>query len=64
MERRMHLIEPASVVTLKWPSIAAASTELRRPRHLHAVRSAEATPAPTDRAPRFGSTSSLARGRR
>jgi hypothetical protein len=39
MERRMHLVgtlpEP-----LKWPSIAAASIELRRPRHLHPVPSA------------------------
>jgi hypothetical protein len=37
MERRMHLAGTAVPEPLKWPSIAAASTELRRPRHLHAV---------------------------
>lgn len=37
MERRMHLVETAGQDRLEWPSIAAASTELRRPRHLRAV---------------------------
>jgi hypothetical protein len=40
MERRMHLAGTAVPEPLKWPSIAAASTELRRPRHLHVVPSA------------------------
>jgi len=37
MERRMHLVETAEEGRLEWPSIAAASIELRRPRHLRAV---------------------------
>jgi hypothetical protein len=39
MERRMHLAGTAVPEPLKWPSIAAASSELRRPRHLHPVTS-------------------------
>ena len=40
MDRRMHLAGRSVPEPLKWPSIAAASTELLRPRHLHAVPSA------------------------
>jgi hypothetical protein len=43
MERRMHLAGTAVPEPLKWPSIAAASLELRRPRHLHAVPSSGQT---------------------
>jgi hypothetical protein len=39
MERRLYLAGTAEPYRPKWPSIAAASTELRRPRHLHAVPS-------------------------
>jgi hypothetical protein len=34
---------PAQVIP--WPSIAAASAQLRRPRHLHAVSTRAANPA-------------------
>jgi hypothetical protein len=38
MERRFHVIDTGALAPNRWPSIAVASAELRRPRHLHAVR--------------------------
>ena len=38
MERRLQLVESGPFAPHRWPSIALASAELRRPRHLHAVR--------------------------
>lgn len=47
MERRLHLVENGPYAPQRWPSIATASAELRRPRHLHAVRDdGIASPAP------------------
>ena len=50
MERRLYVVEnpfpPAS-----WPSIARASAELRRPRHLHAAREAASASAPARSGP-------------
>jgi hypothetical protein len=45
MERRMRLAGKTVPEPIKWPSIAAASHELRRPRHLRVV------PAPADAPP-------------
>ena len=38
MERPVHLVPPLEPKPVDWPSIAAASNELRRPRHLRPVR--------------------------
>jgi hypothetical protein len=45
METRLHLVEAPEERPLVWPSIAAASTELRRPRHLQAVPAQRRTPS-------------------
>lgn len=37
MDRRLHLVDRPESTSRRWPSIAAASTELRRPRHLRIV---------------------------
>jgi hypothetical protein len=37
MAHSIQLVPQDSPTTVTWPSIAAASAELRRPRHLHAV---------------------------
>jgi hypothetical protein len=34
----MQLVESGPFDPRRWPSIALASAELRRPRHLHAIR--------------------------
>ena len=52
MERRMHVVDTAEPVQIRWPSIAAASTELRRPRELRVVPAPGATSAPVDRVAR------------
>jgi hypothetical protein len=54
MESRLHLAGTVVPEPLKWPSIAAASQELRRPRHLHAVPS----PVPALPTPRVRSATS------
>jgi hypothetical protein len=40
MNRRLHLVDTSGSASHTWPSIAAASTELRRPRHLRVVSNA------------------------
>jgi hypothetical protein len=60
MERRIHLAGTAVPEPLKWPSIAAASMELRRPRHLRAVPSV----VPAGAASRSRPPTSLDRRRR
>jgi hypothetical protein len=40
MNRRLHLVDTPGSAAHLWPSIAAASTELRRPRHLRVVSNA------------------------
>lgn len=45
MERRMHLVESGPFAPHRWPSIAAASAELRRPRRLHLVHGGAGAPA-------------------
>lgn len=42
---RMHLVETGPSARTAWPSIASASAELRRPRHLHAVPARAENPA-------------------
>ena len=64
MERRMHLVGTAVAEPLKWPSIAAASTELRRPRHLHPVPSTTPDSGSAAAAPRQRPPTSLHRRRR
>jgi hypothetical protein len=46
MERRLHLVESGPFAPHRWPSIALASAELRRPRHLYAVRDGASAPPP------------------
>ena len=45
MEPHLHLVAAPEERRLTWPSIAAASTELRRPRHLQAVPAHRRTPS-------------------
>jgi hypothetical protein len=45
MERRLHLVESGPFAPQRWPSIALASAELRRPRRLHVVRGGAGTPS-------------------
>jgi hypothetical protein len=45
METHLHLVEATEERRLVWPSIAAASSELRRPRHLQAVPAQRRTPS-------------------
>jgi hypothetical protein len=54
MERRLQLVESGPFAPHRWPSIALASAELRRPRHLHAVRSDASAPSPARSAVREG----------
>jgi hypothetical protein len=46
MERRLHLVESGPFAPHRCPSIALASAELRRPRHLHAVRDGAGAASP------------------
>ena len=46
MERRLHLVDSGPFAPHRWPSIALASAELRRPRHLHAVRDGASATSP------------------
>jgi hypothetical protein len=45
MEPHLHLVTAPGERPLVWPSIAAASSELRRPRHLQAVPARRRTPS-------------------
>jgi len=45
METHLHLVSSTEDRRVVWPSIAAASSELRRPRHLQAVPAHRRTPS-------------------
>jgi hypothetical protein len=52
MDRQLHLIDTGTTGPTHWPSIAHASAELRRPRHLRVVPAAtESTASPERAAP-------------
>lgn len=63
MERSLHLVDPP-VTQLRWPSIAEASLELRRPRRLHPVAPHGATAGPRAGLTRPGTVTQLDARRR
>jgi hypothetical protein len=61
MERSLHVVPTGPFAPQRWPSIASASAELRRPRHLRVVQGSAGTS--TRRAPDAGLRASLDRRR-